>query len=151
MIYEKEGKDPFLALTLLLYLAGYDRTNVNPSRFRGLTEREADIVSKLIDKTDTGPVLNEKGMGTRRRLLGSAITAVSYSVDAGCRYDEIPSSQIVAERLKRLGGHAGAIRLKRSMTDEGWKVPHAEMGIQRAIDAGTIVLARDWSLDLPEN
>ena len=150
MINQPEGKDKVLALALLLYLAGHNRTNVNPSRYRGLTEREREAVFMLIDETGSDPVLNSSGIGTRRKLLGSDIISDRRSEDAGIRYDEIPTAQTVAERLERAGGHAGAMRLKHSMTEEGWRNLHAELGIQRAIDDGAIVLNRDWSLSLPE-
>ena len=151
MTEQNEGKDSLLALAILLYLAGHERTSVNPSRFRGLTQREAKAVSMLIVETEDGPLLNKQGIGIRRRLLGSAIIADKRSAITGLHYDEIPSPATVAERLMLIGGHAGAMRLKHSMTEEGWRVLHAELGIQRAIDDGAIVLGRDWSLSLAEN
>ena len=44
MTEQNEGKDSLLALAILLYLAGHERTSVNPSRFRGLTQREATLI-----------------------------------------------------------------------------------------------------------
>ena len=96
-------------------------------------------------------MLNKQGIGIRRRLLGSAIIADKRSAMTGLRYDEIPSPATVAERLMLIGGHASAVRLKHSMTEEGWRVLYAELGIQRAIDDGAIMLAHDWSLNLPES
>lgn len=148
VMVEKQRKDRLVG-SLLHHVFGPDRVYGNKSRYASLTDAERIAIKPYVHHDVDETLLTESGDGERIRS-GAAMHSYSSKLIQPLSINSIPTPTEVATRLEAIGGKAGTMRLKARMVDEGWRVSKIELGIQRAIDGGAIILERDWSLSLPE-
>lgn len=131
--------------SLLLHVFGADRSNGNHERYQSLSRAEKDAIKNMVEFGRNTEILTDEGH--RARIAGiEALRGASLLLDRPRDVTSTPTDEEVAGRLDHIGGISSTMRLKMRLLDEGWRVSRAELGMQRAIANGAIILERDWTV-----
>lgn len=133
---------------LLLHVFGPDRTTGNAERYRSLSDDERRLIGPWVEHDMNRILLPEAGVEARRVGFIAMMQACG-DLEPPTPEDVLPTPTQIAQRLSVIGGISCATRLKARLTEEGWRMSRAELGIQRAIDSGEVELDRDWTIRLP--